>query len=142
MLILPVWFQACDRNPRVFIENASPPRFTISGSGVFRYLEITGPDLVRDPQNRTGQKDYLPTSQKYWKLVPKDPNQEVSLDAIGPVTYGQVPNNLRQEFPETGLPAPLIEGDLYNVHLEPIGSYSFNIFFSMRDGKVLAVTQR
>jgi hypothetical protein len=113
----------------------------VSGPGTLNYFRIDGPDLERDPANRQGTRDYLPAIKLYWKLVPKNPREQ-SLDDIGAIKYGEVPERLIQVYPEHGPPPPLVEGDLYNVHLEPNASNSFNTFFAIRGGKVLAVTQK
>lgn len=142
LLLLPFLLLGCERNPKVTIEYAAPPRFLLSGPGTLNYFVISGPDLERDAANRQGDRDYLPLRNDYWKLIPSETARNKPLDEIGSIVYGQVPAGFIQVLPEHGPPPPLVEGDLYNVHLEPNNSYSFNTFFSIRDGKVLAVTQK
>jgi len=139
-LIITFPLPSCERRPRVMIENGSPPGFVLSGPGRLDHFEITGPDLERDPANRSGQRDYLPAMKVYWRLVPGPTAKP--LEDIGAITYGQVPSGLIQIYPEKGSPPPLVEGDLYNVHLEPDNSHSYNTFFSIREGKILAVGQK
>jgi hypothetical protein len=145
-LVLPIvllsLLPSCEYNPKVVIEYGVPPRFQVSGPGTLKYFVISGPDLKRDAANRQGDGDYLQLRNDYWKLIPSETARYQSLDEIGSIVYGQVPAGLIQVLPEHGPPPPLVEGDLYNVHLEPNDSYSFNTFFSIRDGKVLAVTQK
>lgn len=142
LLIISFWIPSCERNPRVAIESGVPPKFTLSGPGTLNYFVISGPDLERDAANRQGDRDYLPLRIDYWKLVPSETATHQPLENIGSIKYGQVPQGLTQIYPEHGPPPPLVEGDLYNVHLEPNDSYSFNTFFSIREGKVLAVSQK
>jgi hypothetical protein len=141
-LIALLWFPSCEHNPKVLIEYGVPPRFQLSGPGTLKYFVISGPDLKRDAANRQGDGDYLQLRIDYWKLIPSERARHQSLDEIGSVVYGQVPDGLIQVLPEQGPPPPLVEGDLYNVHLEPNDSYSFNTFFTIRNGKILAVTQK
>jgi hypothetical protein len=119
-----------------------PARFVLSGPGTLNHFEIIGPDLERDANNRRGDGDYLPPMKVYWKLVPSGRATNQLLDNIGSITYGRVPDGLTQVYPEHGPPVALVEGDLYNVHLEPNDSYSFNTYFSIRGGKISAVGQK
>jgi hypothetical protein len=141
-MLLSFLLPSCERNPKVAIEYGAPPRFLLSGPGTLKYFVISGPDLKHDASNRQGDGDHLQLRNDYWKLIPSEAARNQSLDEIGSIVYGQVPAGFIQVLPEHGPPLPLVEGDLYNVHLEPNDSYSFNTFFSIRDGKVLAVTQK
>lgn len=142
LLLLTCLLTSCERNPKVAIEYGVPPRFLLSGPGTLKYLVISGPDLKRDAANRQGDGDHLQLRNDYWKLIPSETARNQPLDQMGPIVYGQVPAGLVQVLPEQGPPLPLVEGDLYNVHLQPNDSHSFNTFFSIRDGKILAVTQK
>lgn len=141
ILIMTLPLPSCEHRRRVVIESGSPPQFRISGPGSLDHFEITGPDLDRDASNRRGNRDYLPAMKVYWRLAPT-PDTKQALEGIGTIRYGQIPRGLIQVYPEQGPPPPLVEGDLYNVHLEPDNSDSFNTFFSIREGKIVAVGQK
>jgi hypothetical protein len=98
--------------------------------------------LQRDAGKRQGDGDSLHATKDYWKLLPSETASPQALEKIGTIKYGQVPQGLTQVYPEQGPPLPLVDGDLYNVHLQPNDSYSFNNFFAFRGGKVVAVGQK
>lgn len=141
LLIILLRVPSCERNPRVVIEAGVPPRFILSGSGTLEYFVISGPDLQRDVANRQGDGDSLHARKDYWRLVPSETATNQALEKIGTIKYGQVPQGFIQVYPKHGPPLPLVDGDLYNVHLQPNDSYSFNNFFKFRGGKVVAVGQ-
>ena len=129
----------CHRKARVEIENGTPPKFIISGRGTLNSFDILGPDLERDQINRQGDsRDSLPKLKLYWKVVPNENGTNKTIDEIGVIVYGQVPNGFTQAYPEHGPPPPLVERDLYNVALVPKEIDSTTRFFSIRDGKILA----
>jgi hypothetical protein len=130
---------SCDRKAQVEIENGTPPKFRVSGRGTLNSFDILGPDLEREQINRQGDsRNSLPKLKLYWKIVPNENGTNKTIDEIGVIVYGQVPNGFTQAYPEHGAPPPLIERDLYNVALVPKEIDSTTKFFSIRDGKILA----
>ena len=141
MFIAVLWLSGCERDPRVVIEYGVPLRFTVSGPGKIKYFRVNGPDLERDAANRQGTANQLPKIKLYWKIAPAGSAADQSLDKVGTIIYGQVPTGMVQVYPEHGSPPPLVDGDVYNVHLEPVDSYTFQTFFSIKNGKIFAVGQ-
>jgi hypothetical protein len=131
----------CERRTSLVIEMGNPLRFVISGPGTLTNLQVTGPDLEREP-NRQGDGSRLPLLKVYWELASHD-GQDRSLDQMGAITYGKVPEGFVQVQPPSGAPPPpLVERDLYNIRLSVKDGDGINRFFALRDGKVVAEGER
>lgn len=131
-----------NRDTEVVIENGNPIKFIVSGPGTIIRLKVTGPDIEHEP-NRQGDKgEYLPLMKVYWELVSSETAANRRLDEIGPITYGKVPDGFVQTYPEHGAPPPIIDRDLYNITLSANNGRGVNMFFSIRDGKIIAEGER
>jgi len=132
---------SCQRRTSLIIETGNPLRFVVSGPGTLTSLQVSGPDLDREP-NREGQGDRLTLLKVYWELAPRE-GENRSLDQVGPITYGKVPEGFVQVQPPTDLSPPtLVERDLYNIRLFVKDDDGINRFFALRDGKVTAEGER
>ena len=128
---------SCQRRTSVVIEASNPLRFVVSGPGTLTNLQLSGPDLEREP-NRQGDGERLTLLKVYWELAQHE-GQERSLDQIGQITYGTVPEGFIQVQPVSGTPPPqLVERDLYNITLSVKDGHGINNFFTIRDGKVIS----
>lgn len=139
-MITSVWLTSCRRQTSLAIEMGNPLRFVVSGPGTLKNLQVTGPDLEREP-NRQGEGDRLTLLKVYWELAPRE-GQERSLDDVGPITYGKVPEGFVQVQPPSGAPPELVERDLYNIRFSVSDGDGINRFFALRDGKVVAEGER
>ncbi len=118
----------------------NPLSFVVSGPGTLNNLQVSGPDLEREPHPR-GDGDRLALLKVYWELAPRE-GQERGLDSVGAITYGKVPEGFVQVQPSSGVPPPLVERDLYNIRLSVTNGNGINMFFAIRDGKVVAEGER
>ncbi len=132
---------SCRRENGVVIENGSPLRFIVSGPGTLSHFQVSGPDLEREP-HRQGDGERLTLLKVYWELVPSVAATTRSLDKIRSISYGQVPDGFVQVYPQEGAPPALIERDLYNVTLAANTGRGVNMFFSVRDGRIVAEGQK
>lgn len=127
---------SCQRRTSLVIETGDPLRFVVSGPGAVTEFQISGPDLEREP-NREGDSSRLPLLKVYWALALRD-GEERTLDQVGAIIYGKVPEGFVQVQPPSGAPPPIVERDLYNVRLFLKDGDGINRFFAVRDGKVFA----
>jgi hypothetical protein len=135
-LMTSVWLTSCRRQTSLAIEMANSLSFIVSGPGTLKNLQVTGPDLEREP-NRQGDGDRLAVLKVYWELAPRE-GQERSLDEVGRITYGKVPEGFIQIQPPLGAPPQLVERDLYNIRFSVSDGDGINRFFALRNGKIVA----
>jgi hypothetical protein len=141
MVLATMSLTSCQRRTSLIIEMGNPLRFVVSGPGTLTNLQVTGPDLEREP-NRQGEGSRLPLLKVYWELASQD-GQDRSLDQVGAITYGRVPEGFVQVEPlGDASPAPLVERDLYNIRFSVNDVDGINRFFVLRDGKVVAEGER
>jgi hypothetical protein len=114
----------------------SPIRFVVSGPSTLQYFQVSGPDLDREP-NPAGDGERLMLLKNYWKVVPDGKSPERTLDEIGPIRYGEVPKGFVQVFPDAGSPPPLIDRNKYNATVSSTNGRGVNMFFLLKDGKLL-----
>ena len=139
LLIVVLAMVSCARDRSLVIENTSPPRFVFQGPGVVTHLQVTGPDLERE-SNPVGDGDRLTALKVYWELA-SSPGR--SVNDIGPVTYGRVPDGFVQIEPRNGASPPqLVEQHLYNIRLSVEGGEGFNNFFVIRNGRIVSEADR
>jgi len=112
-----------------------PLQFVVSGPGTLANLQVSGPDLEREP-NRRGEGDRLPLLKVYWELAPLD-GKDRSLDEVGRITYGKAPEGFVQIQPASGPPPPLVDRDLYNIRFSVNNGDGINRFFTIREGKII-----
>lgn len=133
-------FTSCRRGTGLVIEKGPPLRFVLSGPGTLDSFRLSGPDLEREP-NRQGDGERLMSLKVYWELAPREGNNR-RLDEIGSITYGKVPDGFVQVQPPSGIPAPIVERDLYNVQVLVRDDHGINRFFAIQDGKIVAEGDR
>jgi hypothetical protein len=136
-----LWLTGCRQHTSLVIETGNPLRFVVSGPGTMTNFQVTGPDLEREP-NRQGEGDRLTLLKVYWEVASSG-GTDRSLDKIGPITYGKVPEGFVQIQPPNGVPPPpLVERDLYNVRFSVNDGDGINRFFAIRDGRIVAEGER
>lgn len=118
---------ACERDTELTITGSNPPVFLLSGSGALGTIRVRGPEKQRDAE---GEDAFL-----YWVIVNNE-GQERSVEQLGPVTYGKVPQGYKQIYPERGQASLLVEGERYNVRIATFNANGVDRFFVIRDGKV------
>jgi len=100
VFVTAMWLTGCGRDTHLVIEMGTPLRFVVSGPGTLNHFQVTGPDLEREP-NRHGDGERLMLSKIYWEVAPSEGTGR-SLDEIGPITYGKVPDGFVQVQPPSG----------------------------------------
>jgi len=108
----------------------------VSGRSTLQYFQVSGPDVDREP-SPAGDGEHLMLIKNYWKLVPDGKSAECTLDEIGAIRYGEVPKGFVQVYPDTGSPPPLIDRGKYNVTISPKSGRGVNMFFFLKDGKLI-----
>jgi hypothetical protein len=93
---------SCQPRTSLEIQMGTPLRFIVSGPGTLTDLQVSGPDLDREP-NPHGQGDRLTLRKVYWELAPREGTGR-SLDQVGPITYGKVPDGFVQVQPPSASP--------------------------------------
>lgn len=117
----------------VVIKQGNPQQFLISGCGTFDILTISGPDYER-------RHDGIPYMKDYWVIQSIN---DIDVSRLpNPIVYGQVPPGFRQYTPTNGSPLPISDGSPYGIKVgvrdERCGGV--NMLFSVRDGKIIPVT--
>lgn len=135
-ILCSLWLSGCARENDLTIRLDTPMKFVLSGPSTLDYFQVSGPDLDREP-NPGGAGDRLRLMKDYWKVVPNGTTSQRSLDEIGSITYGQVPDGFVQVYPTDGSPPPLVEPNKYNVTISPKDGRGINMFFFIRGGKIV-----
>jgi len=131
---------SCQPRNSLVIQIGTPVRFSVSGPSTLTNLQVSGPDLDREP-NPQGEGDRLTLLKVYWELVPREGTYR-TLDQVGPITYGKVPDGFVQVQPPSGVPPPLQDRNLYNIRFSVNDGDGINRFFAIRDGKIVAEGER
>ena len=92
LMVASVLLSGCRRSRSLVIETGNPLRFVVTGPGTLTHLQISGPDLQREPHPE-GEGERLTLLKVYWELAPIE-GKDRSLDQIGQITYGKVPERL------------------------------------------------
>jgi hypothetical protein len=121
------------RDLDLVIEGYNPPKFRISGHGRLDIIEVSGPD-----PDRKSPDGGMPYSKDYWVIMPKGEFEVRSLEEVGPLTYGQVPEGFEQWVPRSGEVPPIVEGETYHIHLRTKNGPAVSRFFVLREGKIIA----
>ena len=118
----------------VVIKQGNPQQFFISGCGTFDILAISGPDIERSPH------DGIPYLKDYW-VIQSDNDIDISR-LPKPIAYGQVPPGFRQYTPANGPAPPISDGNTYGIKIGVRDGRCgvVNTWFSVRDGKIILVT--
>lgn len=137
VLLLTLLATACQRHNSLVIEKGSPIRFVLSGRATINSLQVTGPDLQREPHPQ-GDGERLTLLKVYWEVAPRGEAAARTLDEIREIRYGEIPEGFVQVYPTNGTPSALVEKNLYCVSLIANSDRGFTTFFAIRDGKIVA----
>jgi len=121
---------------RVDIAESTPTSFLFGGRSAIADFEIW--DVPRTtPLSKTNPFDAK--GETIWKISPA---AELVGRAWPNVTYGVVPNGFSQSIPLSGLPPPLSESKLYLARISDGRDSNSAIFFEIRNGRTVNVTDR
>jgi hypothetical protein len=132
LFVLLLLLQSCNEQPtKVGLTGGNPPTFSLSGSGQLDRLYIEEADAQEQPN---------PTPGILWEIVPQHRGQSglegISVDRIGKVTYGTVPEEYRQSVPSDNKPPPvLVEGRYYYFHVSTVNAPHAWGYFVIKGGK-------
>ncbi|MFL6211510.1 MAG: hypothetical protein ACJ74W_21860 [Pyrinomonadaceae bacterium] len=119
---------SCEIDTKLSIKGGSPPIFIMSGNGRLTSIRVRGHERQRDAQ---GEDQYL-----YRVIQPKKGGSR-SVDDIGSVAYGEVPDGYEQKYPESGKAPPIVEGQHYYVHIVTANANGADGYFMMLNGKAI-----
>jgi hypothetical protein len=123
-----------ERHTRLTVKGNNPPQFQLRGSGELGVLRVMGPKKQRDIEGWD--------ASAYWVIVPV--NGYLNGDAIedlSPITYGKIPKDYVQRYPEQGAAPPLVEGEKYHVLAETVNANHGAKYFFIQDGKAVEAIQ-
>lgn len=125
---------ACERDTRVKMLKELPPQFELFGSGKLEMIRVHGQKV----RNSEGERSFI-----IWEIQPKAGRfQGTWVENLGVITYGKVPDGYIQIYPEKGETLPeLIEGQQYHVFFDTVGANGANIYFEIKQGKLIEVKQ-
>jgi hypothetical protein len=114
--------------PYQFTEGCgSMPTIGLSGGGTITDFTIYGPQQ----RSGTGREAFI-----VWQLRPVSSSD--SLNEIGEIKYGNIPNGFKQTYPEDGVPPPqLKEGESYMLQILTDGAPWGQLMFEIHDGKAV-----
>jgi hypothetical protein len=118
-----------ERDTKLTIKDGKPVRFVMTGSGTLGTLRVRGPLKQREVE---GEERYI-----YWMIEFKEPGSDRKVESLEPIVYGQVPRGYVQVYPESDLPPPLLEDELYNVRVDTINANGVNLDFAIHKGVVV-----
>jgi hypothetical protein len=128
-LILVVAFSlSCEIDTKLNVAGGNPPVFHMSGNGFLTSIRVRGDERQREVQ---GEDQYL-----YWVIEVKEHGGS-SVEKIGSVTYGKVPEGYKQIYPETGEAPPIVEGLHYYVRVVTSEANGADGYFMLLNGKAL-----
>lgn len=120
---------ACERDTKFDIVGSNPPRFVMRGSGTLALLRMHGPKVRADE----GEAAYI-----IWEITPRAGRLNGKrVEGLGSITYGMVPSDYVQVYPESGSPPQLIENEEYDVFIDTAGANGARKYFTIHDGKVV-----
>ena len=125
-----------DRRPtRVVLEGDSTPTFVVSGTGLLQDLIVYG----SRQRNLPGDRAFA-----IWEIQPlKGSLDGESLDSIGSIKYGVVPEGYKQVYPENKqAPPPLTPGTRYEYWFVMVNAPEARSYFEIRDNKAVVVPER
>src|SRR6266480_6467251 len=103
LLVLVISASTCETNPKWDIRGGNPPQFVFSGSGRLISLRVYGPG------ERRSESDVEPYGMTYWEIRPKYAYDLQTHANLPSVSYGRVPEDFVQIYPEGSSPKPLFE---------------------------------
>ncbi len=128
---------ACRQEPDLHLAytDKMPPSFSFSGKSIATNFEVLETSRSR-PLSET--KPYKIEGQTVWKI---SVTGGIRGDKWPAFTYGEVPNGFSQIVPVKGPPSKLVEGKLYVARIVA-DDYDSTLFFEVRDGRILNVTDK
>lgn len=127
-----VALSSCERDTQVTMNTENPPTFVLSGSGSLGMLRVHGPRM------RPGGGESPAIN---WEIQPKGGIFAGTKVAGLSVSYGKIPPNYVQIYPERGPAPPLIEGEEYDVFFDTTGANGSRKYFVIRGGKAVEQTE-
>lgn len=132
LIFLPILFSvinlSCEIPTSLSIEVGNPPRFILAGSGQLSRLMVRGHKKLREAEG--------PDSSACWYIKPADKNNYKHIEHLSPITYGKVPTDYVQVYPEQGEAIELNENETYYIEVDTINAPRATGWFLIRDGKV------
>ncbi len=125
---------SCDEGERIHFDllERMPPAFSVSGHGVVDDIVV-----LELPSNETPADPWSPKGETIWRIsTPK----RMSAKDFPMITYGNIPDGFSQTVPERGRPPELAEGRIYAAQHHEIDGSGGNLFFAIRGGKAVNVT--
>ena len=112
---------------RIKVTGGSMPTIGLSGGGTITDFTIYGPQQ----RSGTGREAFI-----VWQLRPVSSSD--SLNEIGEIKYGKIPNGFKQTYPEDDVPPPqLKEGESYMLQILTDGAPMGQVMFEIHDGKAV-----
>lgn len=111
---------SCVSRSKIEMESSNPPTFSIHGSAVFDWCEVSAASQGRTP---------------VWRIRPG--GIPPSLSRVSSIAYGSIPVGFVQEIPANREAPPLVEGEVYNlgIVIRTPDSIQISKSFTIRNGK-------
>lgn len=109
------------------LDSQNPPTFKIKGNGDVKWVWVFGP-YSPEAETKEGEVKLL------WKIAP-DVYQPMS--EMTSLTFGQVPHDWRQEFPEKSPPDYFIEGKWYVIGAVSSLNRSITLCVLVKNGQII-----
>jgi hypothetical protein len=119
--------RACERDTVLTIVGGNPPQFRMRGNGLLGRLSVRGPRTQRDVKGEA--------ALYYWQIEDHGADDK-TVERMGTITYGEVPDGFRQVYPDAGKAPPLIEGERYLIRVETGEANGATKYFVIRNNKV------
>jgi len=110
-------------------EDATPPRFYLTGNGVSPIFLVFGP--YEGDYGKDGNPPPL------WEIDPKPEAREVEVSKYSPFTYGQIPGGYVQRKPKDNRIPTLLEGKEYHFYVHVNSANGGGVCFRIQDGKAV-----
>lgn len=126
-LSLAIGITSCEVATKLTVENGTPPKIIMSGSGTLGRLVIRGP--------RSFRKIPGPDFSAYWSIVSAGQGQSRSIENLSPLSYGEIPKGYRQIYPEQGSAPTLTDEGIYYIQIDTNNAPGASGYFVIRSGK-------
>jgi hypothetical protein len=115
LLILGLLYLTGERHTKLAVAGGNPPKFAMSGSGTLRVLRIAGQKKQREMIGSD--------SLTCWMIKPESGYAHgEAIELRSPITYGKIPPEYMQIYPQQGAALPLVEGEEYTVFAETMNA--------------------
>jgi len=121
-----------ERTKIAIVNDASPPSFEFSGSGVILRIFFYGPYASIN----TKEIETNLSKPSIWEI---DPPAKTEMTKIPVVSYGILPSGFTQIRPSEGTPPKLIDEQCYRIIATTIGANEGSLHFCIRNGKAVVV---